>query len=229
MLGTAVNTVSILVGGGLGSKLGSGLSEKYSDALLNAVSVSVVVIGLKSAIETNDVLLMICSMALGSVIGEFLSIEDKLNSFSEMLERRFSNTDSKIAEGFMTATLIYCVGAMSIIGSIESGVNGNHNTLYVKSILDGISALVFSSTLGIGVPLAAISVFLYQGTLTLLSGLLVGHIPMESLGELSAVGGVLIMIIGLNVLKITKIKVGNMLPAVFIPVIYFIIKNYFSV
>lgn len=228
MLGTVVNTASILVGGGIGSSLGNGLSKKYSEALLNAVSASVIVIGLKSALATNNILLMICSMAIGSLIGEFLCIEDKLNSFSELLEKRFSGSNN-IAEGFVTATLIYCVGAMSIIGSIESGVSNNNTTLFAKSVLDGVSAIVFSSTLGIGVPLAAISVFIYQGSITLLASLLVGHIPMQGLNELSAVGGLLVMIIGTNVLKITNIKVGNMLPAVFVPLLYFVIKNYFAI
>lgn len=226
MLGTTVNTITILLGGGLGSGLGSKLSKRYSEILLNAISVSVILIGLKSALETKNVLLLICCMALGSIIGEFLRIEDRLNCFSELLENKFSKHHGNLAEGFMTATLIYCVGAMSIIGAIESGVSNDHSTLFAKSILDGVSALVFSSTLGIGVPLAAVSVFIYQGSITLLSGLLAGHLPLEALNELSAIGGLLVMIIGLNILKITNIRVANMLPAVFLPVLYFMAKGF---
>jgi len=225
MLGTVVNAISILLGGSLGSGLGSNLSKRYSETLLNAVAVSVILIGLKSALETKNILLLICCMALGSIVGEFLRIEDRLNCLSELLEKKFSKHHGNLAEGFMTATLIYCVGAMSIIGAIESGVNNNHSTLFAKSILDGVSSLVFSSTLGIGVPLAAVSVFIYQGSITLLSGLLASYLPMEALNELSAVGGLLVMIIGLNILKITKIRVGNMLPATFLPVLYFIFKS----
>ncbi len=225
MLGTVVNAISILLGGSLGSGLGSNLSKRYSETLLNAVSVSVILIGLKSALETKNILLLICCMALGSIVGEFLRIEDRLNCLSELLEKKFSKHHGNLAEGFMTATLIYCVGAMSIIGAIESGVSNNHSTLFAKSILDGVSSLVFSSTLGIGVPLAAVSVFIYQGSITLLSGLLASYLPMEALNELSAVGGLLVMIIGLNILKITKIRVGNMLPATFLPVLYFIFKS----
>lgn len=225
MLGTIVNTASIILGGSLGSGIGNSFSERYSDTLMHAVSVSVILIGLKSALETKNVLLLICCMALGSIIGEFLRIESRLNSLSELIEKRFSKHNSNLAEGFMTATLIYCVGAMSIIGAIESGVSNNHSTLFAKSILDGVSSLIFSSTLGIGVPLAAVSVFVYQGSITILSGLLAGHLSVEALNELSAVGGLLVMIIGLNILKITKIRVGNMLPSVFLPVIYYIVKN----
>lgn len=227
MLGTVVNSVSILVGGSLGSGLGNSLSKRYSEILLNSVSVSVIVIGLKSALETQNVLLMISSMAIGSLIGEGLGIEKGLNRVSGFLENKFSKHNGTFAEGFMTATLVYCVGAMSIIGAIESGISNNNSTLFAKSVLDGVSALVFSSTLGIGVPLSAVSVFVYQGSITLLSGSIAAYLSMEALNELSAVGGVLVMIIGLNVLKITKIKVGNMLPSVFLPVIYFIIKGYF--
>lgn len=225
MLGTTVNTITILLGGGLGSGLGSKLSKRYSEILLNAISVSVILIGLKSALETKNVLLLICCMALGSILGEFLRIEDRLNCLSELLENKFSKHHGNLAEGFMTATLIYCVGAMSIIGAIESGVSNDHSTLFAKSILDGVSSLVFSSTLGIGVPLAAVSVFIYQGSITLLSGLLAGHLPLEALNELSAIGGLLVMIIGLNILKITNIRVANMLPAVFLPVLYFMAKG----
>lgn len=229
MLGTVANTISILVGGSIGNGLGNTLSKRYSDILLNAIAVSVMLLGLKSALETDNVLLLIGCMALGSIIGEHLRIEDRINYIGDIVEKKFSGKHGNIAEGFMTATLIYCVGAMSIIGAIESGISNNHSTLFAKSVLDGVSALVFSSTLGIGVTLAAIPVFLYQGSITVLAGILAKHIQVEALNELSAIGGLLVMIIGLNILKVTKIKVGNMLPAVFLPIIYFVAKSYFTV
>lgn len=226
MLGTVTNTVSILIGGSIGSGLGNSLSKRYSDILLNAIAVSVILLGLKSALKTENVLLLIGCMAVGSLIGEYLRIEDRLSYISKRVERKFLKKQGNIAEGFMTATLIYCVGAMSIIGSIESGVSNNHSTLFAKSVLDGVSAIVFSSTLGIGVTFSAISVFLYQGSITLLAGLLSKYLQPESLNELSAIGGLLIMIIGLNILKITKIKVGNMIPAVFLPILYFLVISF---
>lgn len=228
MLGTVANTVSILIGGSIGSGLGNSLSKRYSDILLNAISVSVILLGLKSAIKTENVLLVIGCMALGSIIGEYLRIEDRINNIGNIIQNKFLKKHGNIAEGFITATLIYCVGAMSIMGSIESGANNNHSTLFAKSILDGVSAIVFSSTLGIGVSLAAIPVFLYQGLITVLAGTLAKYVQTEALNELSAIGGLLVMIIGLNILKITKIKVGNMVPAVFLPIVYFIVKSYIS-
>jgi len=226
MLGTIVNTITILLGGGLGSRFGSKLSKRYSDILLQALALSVILMGLKSAIETKNILLLICCMALGSIIGEFLRIEERLDSISKLVERKFANHQGNIAEGFMTASLIYCVGSMAIIGAIESGVNNNHSTLFAKSILDGVSALVFSSTLGIGVALSALPVFIYQGSLTMLSGLLAGVLSVEAMNELSAVGGLLVMVIGLNILEVTDIKVGNMIPAVFLPVLYFMVTGF---
>jgi len=224
MLGTTVNTITILLGGGLGSRLGSKLSKRYSDILLNALALSVILMGLKSALETKNILLLICCMAIGSIIGEFLRIEERLDYLSKLVDKKFANQHGNLAEGFMTATLIYCVGSMAIIGAIESGISNNHSTLFAKSILDGVSALVFSSTLGIGVALAAVPVFIYQGSITLLSSLLSGYLSVEAINELSAVGGLLVMVIGLNILEVTKIKVANMLPAVFLPVLYFMVK-----
>jgi len=227
MLGTIVNTISIIIGGTFGNLLGNTFNERYSDILMKAISMSVIVIGLKSALETQNILLLICCMAIGSLLGEFLKIEDHLGHISSIIEKKFSKKKNNFTEGFVTATLIYCVGAMAIIGAIESGVNNNHSTLFAKSILDGISSIVFASTLGIGVPFAAIPVFIYQGSITLLAGLLANHVSPAALTELSAVGGLLIMIIGLNMLKVTKIKVGNMLPAIFLPIIFFLLKGFF--
>ncbi len=227
MLGTIVNAISIVVGGSLGSLFGSKLSKRYSDIVLNSIALSVILVGLLSAIKTEELLLVIASMAVGSIIGEFIQIEDRLNKLGDKLQEKFSHSKGNIAEGFVTATLIYCIGSMAILGSIESGINGDHTTLFAKSILDGVSALVFSATLGIGVAFSAVAVFIYQGSITLLSGQVSDLLTVDAIRELSAVGGLLIMTIGFNVLNITKIKVGNMLPAVFIPVIYFLVKGMF--
>ena len=224
MLGTIVNTLAILVGGTLGTTLKNKISTRYNDIMLSSIGITVLLLGLKGALETNDILLVICSMVLGGIIGESLKIEDRLNSLGEFLQSKFKKGNNHFAEGFITASLIYCVGAMAIIGSIESGVNNNHSTLFAKSVLDGVSAIALSSSLGIGVVFAAIPVLLYQGSITLLSSLIADSISMEMLNEISAIGGLLILAIGLNLLKITKIKVANLLPAIFIPVIYFLIK-----
>lgn len=223
MLGTIVNTIAIFTGGIVGSLFGSRFTKRYSDIVLNAIALSVLLVGLLGAMKTENVLLVIACMAIGSLLGEFMKIEERLNFLGDALQQKFSSSKSNIAEGFVTATLIYCIGSMAILGSIESGISGIHTTLFAKAILDGVSALVFSATLGIGVALSGVAVFIYQGSITLLASQASEILTVDAIRELSAVGGLLIMTIGLNVLKITKIKVGNMLPAVFLPVIYYII------
>lgn len=221
MLGTIVNAFAIILGGGVGATFGSKLKERYSDIVLKAMALSVLLIGIKYALLTNEMLLVIISLSIGSLIGEFIDIEGRLNKLGDNLQKKFSKGHSNLAEGFVMATLIYCIGSMAILGAIDSGVRGDHTILFAKAVLDGVSALVFASTLGFGVVLSAVSVFIYQGSITLLASQAAGILTDSAINELSAVGGLLILTIGLNILGLTKIKVGNMLPAVFIPVIYF--------
>ncbi|MBN2796033.1 MAG: DUF554 domain-containing protein [Clostridia bacterium] len=221
MLGTIVNALAIIFGGSIGAVFNHKISERYSSIVLNGIALSVVLLGLLSAIETKNVLLLIISMAIGSLFGEFLQIEERLNKFGDRLQNKFKNSKHNIAEGFVMATLVYCVGSMAIIGSIESGLNNNHEVLFAKALLDGISGMVFATTMGIGVALSGISVFIYQGIITLLASQADQILTDVMITELSAVGGLLIMTIGTNILKVTKIKVGNMLPAVFVPVVYY--------
>lgn len=222
MLGTIVNALSIFIGGTVGALFSKRLSERFSEIVLQAIALSVILVGLLNAMATENVLLLIVCMAVGSLIGEWINIEAKLNVLGANIQKRFSKSDGKIAEGFVMATLIYCVGSMAILGAIESGVSHNHTTLFAKSILDGVSSLVFASTLGFGVALSAVSVFIYQGVITLLASQMSDILTAVMINELSAVGGLLIMTIGLNILKITKIRVGNMLPAVFLPILYYL-------
>lgn len=220
MLGTIVNAVAIVIGGSIGTVFGNKFTERYSEIITQAISLSVILVGLLGAIKTENILLLILSMAIGSLIGEFINIEKRLGNFGDKLQNRFAKEGHNIAEGFVMATLIFCVGSMAILGSIESGVKGNHTTLFAKSILDGVFSMVFASSLGIGVAFSAVSVFIYQGLITVLANQASDILTLSAINELSAVGGLLIMTIGLNTLKVTKIRVGNMLPAVFIPVIY---------
>ena len=173
MLGTIINTISIIIGGTIGTVFGSRFSKRYSDIVLNAIALSSILVGLLSATKTENVLLLIGSMALGSLLGEFFQIEAKLDKVGAFLQEKFSHKGGNIAEGFVTTTLIYCVGSMAILGAIESGVNGVHTTLFAKSALDGVSSIVFASTLGIGVIISSVSVFIYQGAITLLASNLV--------------------------------------------------------
>jgi len=195
---------------------------------MQALGLCVLVIGITSAIKTENTLLFIISVALGGAIGKIVGIEDGLDKLGQIVQERFTTDgDSKIAEGFVTATLIFCVGAMTILGSIESGVNNNHEILYIKSMLDGIAAMIFASTLGFGVGLSAIAVLVYQGILTLCASFIAPILTDQMLLEISAVGGVLVMGIGFNLLNIRKMHVGDMLPAIFIPPIYYIVSGLF--
>lgn len=225
MLGTIVNSMAIIVGSLLGIGLKNGIKDEYKNTIMDGIGLSVIIIGIMGGIKSDNIVLVIASIVIGSLIGEIIEIEHRLDKLGYNMEKAFGKGDDNFSKGFVTASLVYCIGAMAIVGALESGITGNHETLFAKSILDGISAIIFSSTLGIGVAFSAIPVFLYQGGITLLSNLIKDILTPEVILEMSAVGGILIMAIGINILGIKKIKVGNMLPAVFIPIIYHIITN----
>lgn len=222
MLGTVVNFIAILAGGLLGVSIKKGIKDNYKKIIMDGLSLVVILIGLSSALKTQNILLLIFSVTIGSIVGEGIGIDRKLNSLGNFLQRKMGKGDANFSEGFVTASLIYCVGAMAIVGALESGLTGNHSTLFAKSVIDGITAIVFASTLGLGVAFSAISVFIYQGTLTILASYLTNILTDVVKIEMSAVGGLLIVAIGINILEIKEIKVSNMLPAIFIPLIYYI-------
>lgn len=224
MLGTIVNSVSILVGGLTGSLFKNKISSAYNETIMKALGLSVILIGLKGALQGNDILLLIISLTLGTLMGEMMKIERGIERIGAWLESKFSKQGG-VANGFVTASLVYCVGAMAIMGSLESGLSNKHDILFAKALIDGISAVIFSSSLGIGVCFSAISVFIYQGIITLTASLMKQFLIPSVVNEMSAIGGLLIVAIGANILEIKRIKVGNMLPAVFIPLLYYILKS----
>lgn len=225
MLGTIVNTVAIIAGSLLGLVFRGGIPKKYHVTLMQAISLAVILIGLKMAFKTEGILLVIFSLVIGGLIGEFIRIEDRLENLGKFFETRFSKAGNGIAKGFVVTSLIFCVGSMAIVGSLESGLTGNHQTLFAKSALDGFASIIFASSFGIGVLFSSVSVFLYQGLITLTASLIKPFLVSAVINQMSAVGGLLIMAIGVNLLKIQKIRVGNMLPAIFIPLIYYMIKH----
>jgi uncharacterized membrane protein YqgA involved in biofilm formation len=231
MLGTTVNAIAIVLGSLIGLLLRRGLAEKYKTAVGQGLGFCVIFVGASGAIKNmispgaNPVLFIIC-IAIGSFLGEKLRIEEKLEAFGQRLEQRVSRGETGLfAKGFVSASLLFCVGSMGILGSIESGIQGVHSTLFAKSVIDGISALIFASTFGIGVLFSAFSVFLYQGAITLAASLIAPFITDAMLLEIGIVGGIMITAIGFNMLGVLKVKVGNMLPAVLGPVIYYLILN----
>jgi uncharacterized membrane protein YqgA involved in biofilm formation len=226
MLGTIVNTVAIVAGSLIGLLFKGSIPEKYSKTIMHGIGLAVILIGLKTALKTDNILIVIISLAIGSLIGELLCIEDRLERLGKWLGHLVSRDNEGIANGFVTASLVYCVGAMAIVGSLESGLSGNHQTLFAKSLLDGIGSILFASTLGIGVLFSAVPVFMYQGAITLAASILKQFLIPDVVAQMSAVGGLLIMAIGISLLEIKKPKIGNMLPAIFIPLIYQVLKQF---
>lgn len=215
MLGTIINAAAILFGALLGRLLKAGLPEKVRSIILQAIGLITILIGLQMVLEARNVLLVLAGMLAGAITGELLALEERLQRWGEALQRRFSSGRSGVsfAQGFVTASLLYCVGAMAVMGSLESGLTGRHTTLFAKSILDGTTSIMLSAGLGPGVAFAALPVFFYQGGITLLAGSLRHYMTGAVLAEMTATGGLLILGISLNILEIKQIKVGNLLPA----------------
>lgn len=238
MLGTIVNAVAIVVGGALGLVLNRRLKETILETLSAAVNLAVVFVGISAALSAMlkpgaNAVLFIISLCLGGLCGEALCIEQRLERFGNFVQKKLVKEKRQgrhsLAEGFVAGSLVFCVGTMSVLGSIESGTGAGHGILFAKSVLDGIIALCMASGLGAGVMLGGVSVLVYQGVLTLLAGVVSPLLTADMLREISIVGGILITAIGLNLLEIFKkrIRVGNMLPALFIPIIYYAVMQLF--
>lgn len=216
--GTIVNTFSILIGGLLGLALPK-LSQGVKSTVMQGLGLAITVQGVMMAMKTTNLLIVIGSLVVGGVIGELLKVEAGLNRLGGWLERTAgARANGKIAAGFVPATLLFCVGAMAILGSIDSGLRNNHDMLYTKSVLDGFSSIIFASTLGVGVLFSSVPVFLYQGAIALSATFITACIGQGILSamtaEITAVGGILIIGIGLNMLEIKRINVANLLPSV---------------
>lgn len=230
MLGTIVNSLAIVAGSLLGLLFSRGIAENYKEIILSGVGLSVLLIGMKSALVSNDMMVVIFSVILGALLGEALKIEKNLEELGMFLERKVSakSSDSKsFARGFVTASLVFCVGSMAIIGSLESGLTGNHQTLFAKSVLDGVTSVIFASTMGLGVMFSAVAVLFYQGLITLTAVFMKNFLVPQTIEQMTSVGGLLIMAIGFNMLKITTIRVGNLIPAIFLPLVYFALRQWF--
>ncbi|MGI6085540.1 MAG: DUF554 domain-containing protein [Acetivibrionales bacterium] len=235
--GTIVNVIAIILGGAFGIILKKGIPERFKTTIMQAVGLAVTIIGLSGAlqgiftvtsqgnIDRKYITEMIFYLVIGSLIGEALRIEEGLDKMGMWFQSRFAGNGTGFAKGFVTASLVYCVGAMAIVGSLEDGIHGKVDILFAKSLLDGISAIVFSATMGIGVIFSALPVLVYQGSITALAGIIKPLLNDVIVSQMSLVGSVLILAIGFNMLEIKKFKVGNMLPAIFIPLIYSVLYN----
>lgn len=224
MLGTIVNAAAIIAGGMIGLVVKKGLPEKMADTLMKGLGLCTLFLGISGSLKGENSLILIISMVIGVLIGEGIDLEDKLNRLGQLVERRFQNgkdagNQVSIAEGFVTASLLFCVGAMAIVGSLQSGLTGNHEMLFNKAVLDMVAAIVFASTLGIGVIFSSVLVFLYQGTITILAQWLSPLLTDTVVNEMTCVGSVIIIGLAFNMIGITKLRVMNFVPAIFVPIL----------
>jgi hypothetical protein len=224
LIGTLANAVGIIIGSTIGLLFGSRIPERYNQTIIKSIALAVILMGIQNALKVQNVLFVIISLFLGSFIGEYLDIEGRLEKLGDWMEKKISIGSNSFSKGFVTATLLQCVGSMAIIGALEGGLTGNHQILYAKAVLDAAVDIVLASTLGIGVLFSSISVFLYQGSIVVAASFLKQFLVESVVTEMSAIGGLLIIAMGLNMLDFKKIRVGNMLPAIFMPLIYFVVK-----
>ncbi len=222
MLGTLVNALAILAGGTLGLVIKKGIPQRVNDTVMQGLALVCIYIGLAGALKGQNALLATVAMVVGGVIGTLLDIDARFNGLAHRIERmiiRDHAEGSKFGEGFVTTTLLYCVGAMAVVGALNSGISGNHEVLFTKSILDGVSAVIFAGMFGAGVLLSAVPVLIYQGAITLLAQVLAPVLSDVVVAEMTCVGSLLIVAISLNLLKVTNIKVMNFILAIFLPIL----------
>ena len=215
MLGTIINAAAIGAGSLVGTLLQRGLPERISKTVLQGISLAVILIGVQMALQTKNPLVVIGSLALGGLAGAGLRLEERLEALGRRVESRFSAGEGGFARAFVTSTLVFCVGAMAIMGALEDGLSGHPRTLIAKSVLDGIASVVFASTMGIGVLFSAVPVFLYQGGITVAAQAISPYLSPGVVAEINGTGGLLIVAIGLNLLGVARIRVADLLPAIF--------------
>ena len=233
MIAVWFNTATVLIGSTIGLLFRHKIKEKFTKAVITALALVTILIGLSSALETADLLCVIICMALGTILGELIRIDDGIEGAGNVIKKKLFKgkiTENRFAEGFVTACIVFCVGSMTIMGSLEAGINGNHSIIYAKSTLDLVSSMMFAAAMGFGVPFAALFVLVFQGALTLLAGVLAPFLSAAIVTEMSAVGGVILFGMGINMLEISskRIKVANMLPAIFLPIAYLPLSTWIS-
>lgn len=227
MIGVIINVVTVILGSCIGLIFKKKISDKISKSVMVGLGVCTIYIGIAGSLEGENVIVAIVSIVLGVIIGTLLNIDDALNKLSKKVEEKFKKdeNESSFAEGVLTATLLFCVGSMTITGSIQAGINGDNSILITKAMLDFVSSMMLASSLGIGVLFSSISVLVIQGGLVLLSWLVAPALSSAAINEITCVGSLLIIMIGTNLMGITKIKVADFLPAILLsPFIYYLIS-----
>ena len=233
MRAVLVNVATVLIGSAIGLLFRNKINKKFVQAVISALALVTILIGISSAIKTADILCVIVCMALGTIIGELIRIDDGIEGAGNFIKFKLLKgkaKDNRFAEGFVTACIVFCVGSMTIMGSFEAGINGNNNIIYAKSLLDFVTSMMFAAAMGLGVPFSAIFVLVFQGGLTLLASVLSPYLSAMVVTEMSAIGGVILIGMGINMLELSekRIKVANMLPAIFLPLLYLPLSNWIS-
>lgn len=230
MLAVFVNMITVFIGSIVGIIFKNHLSKKYERVVFISAGIISLTIGISMAIITEHILIFAISIMLGGLTGTMLSIEEKIESFGKIIKKTFSFKDNagNFSLGFLTSSILFCSGSMAIVGSFQAGTNGNYDLIFTKSVIDGFVAIFMTTVYGIGVAFSVISIFVYQGALTLLSSFLEPYVSQTMLNEVSAVGGATVMMIGLNLLNITKIKTGDFLPALIYAIFLVLVIPYIS-
>jgi len=221
MFGVLVNSVAVIIGCGIGLLLGKAVPERVGKLVMNGMALCVIYIGISGALKGQNALVLIISIALGAALGELLDLDARLNRFANNLEKRFQKSGGQmsLAEAFITTTIIMCAGALAVIGPLRAGLSGDNSVIYTKTTIDFIGAIIFSTTMGPGVALTSISLLIYQGFFALAGGLLSPLLSDYAIAEITCAGSVLLVGLGLNMLGLTKLKIMNLLPAVFMPML----------
>lgn len=222
LLGSLVNSAAIVLGGSIGLALKKGLSERLANAVMNALALCVLYIGISGMLKGENILITILSMVAGTLVGDGLELDRKINQLGDTVENMVASPDEgvSVSKGFVTASLLFCVGAMAIVGALQSGLTGNHDTLFAKSLIDGIAAIVMASSLGIGVLLSAGLILVYEGGISLFANVLSPLLTDSVINEMTCVGSLLIVGLALNMLKLTDLKIMNYAPAVLFPILF---------
>jgi len=227
-MGTIINAISIIVGGVLGLLFRKGFPERISQTTLQVLGLFTLVVGLGMAIQGQELIMVLISLALGAGLGEWLDIEGRLDRFGSWLEKRLNLTEGSPAKGFIYASLLFCVGSMAIVGSITDGLKGDPSILVTKALMDGIISIPFAASMGFGVLGSAVPIFIYQGGLTLLASKIQFFFTPVMVRELTSVGGVIVIGIGVNILGLQKVRVGNFIPALVLIVLILYFKGWFN-
>ena len=220
-MGVIINVIAIVIGTMIGLFLKRGMSEKMSSHIMQGLALITFIIGLKGALVDQDMILLIVSISLGGYLGEMMQLEENIRKFAEWVQDKLSKegAQNQLAEGFVSAVLIFCVGAMAVMGSLEAGLRNNHGILITKALIDGFASIILTTTKGAGVMLSALAILLYEGGMMVLAQFVAPYLSESIVYAMSAVGSLLLVALGLNLLELTKIKVMNFLPAMFLPIV----------